>query len=708
MPGLAVWRFDARPRHAHRGRVVGGREPALAPTVTVGHGTAGAAPVTAAAEERLAFLLEQRLEDGADVPPRSILDRIVVHIGPGRRAAGDIGRLRRGVISLAVPTAGRLGSVTPEMTSPLNFHHLRDTSLSNARRSVPRSDRRFTLEHVLWQIRSERPAAEHTTRERSRMRSPLAHGLGRPMSLSTTFSSQARSSLYLLLIVCALFFMYKDGLGYHLSIVAKPEHNYGIIIIIVGLYMIWQRWPLLKYGPIKMNWLAIPILSFASVLFFTYEAGNFIKLGYPSLLLFLFGMMVAARGWALARVMIAPFGLMALATPIPDYFYIQISTTLQQISSILGANMLHLFDIPVFRNGNIIDLGNYKLQVAEACSGLRYLIPLILTASCLVWLARAPQWVKIVTVISAVPLTVLLNSLRIALTGILVNLNGVAAAEGVMHFIEGWVIFIFALICIVGILMALIRLNGNSSALRDVLDFDRIEGRTFEQCFHAAPVDRARGRARVMVTSSAMLAALALLGPALEAREFDEPSRPELWRFPLQIGDYVGVPTVVDATVRDELGTSDSLLVDYERAGGSNVNFWLAYYGAQSSGGQIHSPKYCLPAGGWEYERLDRREIEVEGAPGDRPFRVNEAIAVKGPERVAMIYWMEARGRRLASETWNKVYLFYDSIAHGRTDGALVRVLTSVAEGESDKAAFARLYEFLDLSYVHVVPYVDS
>ncbi len=98
--------------------------------------------------------------------------------------------------------------------------------------------------------------------------------------------------------------------------------------------------------------------------------------------------------------------------------------------------------MPVFLEGNIIDLGVYKLQVAEACSGLRYLFPILSFSYLFAILYRGPVWHKAVLLLSAAPLTVFMNSFRIGVIGVLVNQYGIEQAEGFLHFFEGWVIFI--------------------------------------------------------------------------------------------------------------------------------------------------------------------------------------------------------------------------------------------------------------------------
>ena len=107
--------------------------------------------------------------------------------------------------------------------------------------------------------------------------------------------------------------------------------------------------------------------------------------------------------------------------------------------------MVHLYGMSGYREGNVIDLGFTQLQVVEACSGLRYLIPIMVLSLLLAYFFRAHLWKRIVLFVSSIPLAIVVNSLRIALTGILSSIWGAKVAEGFFHGFSGWLIFLFAL-----------------------------------------------------------------------------------------------------------------------------------------------------------------------------------------------------------------------------------------------------------------------
>src|SRR5262249_17017045 len=140
----------------------------------------------------------------------------------------------------------------------------------------------------------------------------------------------------------------------------------------------------------------------------------------------------------------------------------QLSWRLQLISSELGGLFIRLFGVPVYLTGNIIDLGTYKLQVAEACSGLRYLYPLLGLGFPAAYLFQAPHWQRALVFLSTIPITIVMNSFRIGMVGVLVDRWGMAMADDVLHFFEGWVIFLACAAILAGEIYLLACWSGKS------------------------------------------------------------------------------------------------------------------------------------------------------------------------------------------------------------------------------------------------------
>ena len=135
----------------------------------------------------------------------------------------------------------------------------------------------------------------------------------------------------------------------------------------------------------------------------------------------------------------------------------------------------------------------------------------------------------------------------------------------------------------------------------------------------------------------------------------------------------------------------DYLLADYSGPGGAPINFYVAYYQSQRKGQSAHSPRTCIPGGGWEITSLEEKKIGP--ATGNR-LTVNRAVIQKGTDRQVVYYWFQQRGRVLTNEYLVKFYLFWDALTKNRTDGALVRLTAPVPKGGSDTDVDLRLVEF--------------
>jgi EpsI family protein len=160
------------------------------------------------------------------------------------------------------------------------------------------------------------------------------------------------------------------------------------------------------------------------------------------------------------------------------------------------------------------------------------------------------------------------------------------------------------------------------------------------------------------------------------------PLRAPLAELPATIGEWHSrSETGFDDEIVRVLGVDEYVNRLYQRADGPVLGLYVGYYERQREGETIHSPQNCLPGAGWQPVASDR--MTLRSAAGDR-LEVNRYLVQKGVHRQVVLYWYEGRGRAIASEYRNKLYLMWDALRAGRTDGALVRVMTPVGESEGD------------------------
>lgn len=139
------------------------------------------------------------------------------------------------------------------------------------------------------------------------------------------------------------------------------------------------------------------------------------------------------------------------------------------------------------------------------------------------------------------------------------------------------------------------------------------------------------------------------------------------------------------------LGVDDYINYNYVNEEGQHVNFYAGFYEAVGNGIGYHSPKNCIPGGGWGIERTNT--IEVVPVGSETPVRIAEMVIRNGNEYQVVFFWYQNRGRIIHSEYWEKIYLVLDSIFKKRRDGTFVRLM-SYAVGGDIEAARDRLVRF--------------
>ncbi len=155
------------------------------------------------------------------------------------------------------------------------------------------------------------------------------------------------------------------------------------------------------------------------------------------------------------------------------------------------------------------------------------------------------------------------------------------------------------------------------------------------------------------------------------------PAKKELSTFPKAINTWAGTETFFSDKVYDVLGVDDSTLINYRSPGGKSLQLYIGYYQSQREGDLIHSPKNCLPGSGWSITRTTSESLTI---PEEKPRHIDiiKLIMEKDNNRQVVLYWFQSRGRFIASEYFQKIYMVWDSITKNRTDEAFVRLIAPV------------------------------
>jgi exosortase len=227
---------------------------------------------------------------------------------------------------------------------------------------------------------------------------------------------------------------------------SDSDYGHGFFVPLFSAYILWrqrERWMKTEIKPSNFGLLvmlgAIGLLLLGSL-------GADLFTSRFSLLALLTGMILFLGGWKFLRAVSFPLCFLIFMIPLPQIIYNQITFPLQLLASRFATLWLDLVHVPVLRDGNVLVMSDYSLEVVEACSGIRSLMTLISLAVIYGYLLERRLWVRILLVVLMVPSAIVSNAIRIMGAGMMAHRFGPAAAEGFLHGFSGWVIFLVALL----------------------------------------------------------------------------------------------------------------------------------------------------------------------------------------------------------------------------------------------------------------------
>ncbi|MDB5897345.1 MAG: eight transrane protein EpsH [Ramlibacter sp.] len=501
----------------------------------------------------------------------------------------------------------------------------------------------------------------------------------------------------LLAVVCAIAACYGGLSDLVHRWYRQEEYSHGFFIPLISAWLLWhRRKALVESRGAPSRWGVVVIITSGAMLAVG-ELAALMMLVQLSFIGFLLGAVLCYGGVSLLRLTLLPIGVLLLSIPMPYFVESQLTWRLQLISSKLGVAVLRALDYSVFLEGNVIDLGTYKLQVVEACSGLRYLYPLFSVGFLMAYMYPAAMRWRVLLVLSTIPVTILTNSVRIAIVGVLVERWGNGMAEGFLHYFEGWIIFLFCQI----VLMLEIMLIERKTLRRSLIDVQQ-----FPQVAPIAPSGTGpRDGVGMVVAAAGLILCAFVAAQVVSGRAEIKPARDSFRLFPGQLEAWRSTESSLPIEVERFLGFDDYLLADYVDSGRNRVNLYAAYYASQRKGVSPHSPQVCIPGGGWIISDIRNANFLLSGGTTLGVVRV---LISKGKERALVYYWFDQRGRRISNEYAMKWYLLRDAIFRNRTDGAMVRVVTEIGRNEDARVADERLVGFIRAAAPRLKPHVPE
>ena len=515
-----------------------------------------------------------------------------------------------------------------------------------------------------------------------------------------TLNQTAKLKLYILiLLVLAIGVSYYSALEelvHRWS--TEEEYSYGYFIPFIVLYLLYTKRDLILREEANPEWYGLFLVIFALFLLIVGELSALYIFSQYSFLILILGLILTFFGAHVFRLTFVPILISVFAIPLPYFIESTLTWKLQIISSKIGVGIIRILGIPVFLEGNIIDLGNYKLQVIEACSGLNYLYPLMSIGFIVAYIFKAPLLYRSIIFLSTIPITIIMNSLRIGMVGILVSYSGIKMAEGFMHYFEGWLIFLACLGILIFEIYLLTRIMPNKPRLNTVLAISPNIKESYPK------------KLRLRLSSPFILTSILIVFAAfsithLSNRTEVSPDRVTFDKFPDTFNKWQLIKSKLTPSIIQKLQFDDYFLGNYVKGSNTPIELYIAFYNSQRKGVSPHSPRVCIPGGGWHIKELNRKVIKLKN---NYILPVNRLIIEKNKQKKLVYYWFQQRDRSIANEYLMKWYLLQDAIFKNRTDGALVRFTADVNVNNTEIEAENQIRELINLVYPVLNNYVPN
>lgn len=492
----------------------------------------------------------------------------------------------------------------------------------------------------------------------------------------TFAESIRRNSVYLIgvvLLLCALYWKVVPGMVQQWS--QDENYSHGFIVPLISAYFVYIRWDELK-NTRAVAWnggLIVIVLGLLALLagwlgteYFTMRSSLVIVLA--GLVLYLFG-----RG--VFKAALLPIAYLFFMIPIPYIIYDAAAFPLKIFVTRVSVATLQAIGIVVMREGNIIMFPALTLEVADACSGIRSLISLLALAVAYAFFLKISPLKRLILICSAVPIAIVTNAVRVIATGILAQYWGAKSAEGFFHEFAGLMVFAVAMV----LLVALGALLSRGADKHGRTENGAVKSEVPERGTADSGQSSLLGKFVPLCLLMAAVAFYITLHKDLEVpmnKAFDQfPRVVSGWQMTQEFPMTENIQKVLKAT--------DTLTRSYRSADGKTVDLYIGYHGGGKGSGEIHSPKHCLPGGGWFEISEKRRVLDISGA------RLNlvQAVYKKGDSQQMFLYWYQVQDKSISDEYSLKLAQIVNSVANRRRDASFIRVSLPFEAEEQATAA---------------------
>ncbi len=455
------------------------------------------------------------------------------------------------------------------------------------------------------------------------------------------------------------------------------DYSYGILVPFISAYLLWDKRHAVKNSVIRPCWPSFPLLIIFVIISVYGILGSSGSVSRPAVPVLAVLFIVFCFGTDLFKKISLPLCFLIFMVPLPTVLNTTIGVYLKTISSEFGGRFLQALGYSVYVSGNIIDLGVTKLQVVDACSGLRFLFPLLALGVIYGYFFETVLWKRAACVIITVPIAIFTNIVRIAVTGILTYRFGPEMAEGFFHSFEGFAVFAlaFAMLFVFGRILRLFPSSGRRAVKQD------------------GPPDTGSN------ISAFALSVILLLGVGfltLNTKAMPQVIlRGGIQGFPLDFGQWHGRQNTVKPEIIRASGADDAFDGVYVNSSNQAVSLYMGYRGTAflETTNFFHSPSVCLPSAGWRLIGKSGRVIHDVAIFGDLP--VTEMIMESMGTKYLVYFWFQTATTVTGNKDINRLHLALHAIRKDNTYDMFIRTITAEGSSESIEKMRTRMDVFV-------------
>jgi exosortase len=253
----------------------------------------------------------------------------------------------------------------------------------------------------------------------------------------------------LLLLLTVIYAPILSNMVEHWQIV--PDYSHGFLIVPLALVFAYEKKLYIQAVQFRGSWWGVALLGFGLLLLAVGQLGSLLSPLRAGYVISMMGLVLLLLGTRVFSLLLFPMAFLLMMVPLPQSVVNVIAFPLQLIAAEWAVSLMHLIGIPVLLEGNIIHLAGGDLFVAEACSGLRSLMALLTLGVVFAhFFRRGSLALQCLLVASTIPIAIVVNSLRVALTGILAHEYGHESAGGFIHEFQGMITFSLAFLILLG------------------------------------------------------------------------------------------------------------------------------------------------------------------------------------------------------------------------------------------------------------------